>query len=116
VIVTGGTLRPQQHSLVNPFAAPMLDALNLDWAFIGCNGVDAAAGVTNVNLPEAEIKTLVMRRARRSVAIADGSKIGRVELARIAPIADFERILTAGEVDVAGVKRLRSAGVDVAVF
>jgi DeoR family transcriptional regulator of aga operon len=116
VIVTGGTLRPQQHSLVSPFAAPMLDALHLDWAFIGCNGVDAEAGVTNVNLPEAEIKTLVMRRARRSVAIADGSKIGRVELARIAPMADFELVVTAGDVDASELDRLRSAGVDMAVF
>lgn len=97
VIVTGGTLRPLQHSLVNPFAAPMLDALAVDLAFIGCNGVDATAGATNLNLPDAEIKSRVIRSARRSILMADSSKLGRRELALIAPLAAFERLVTAGE-------------------
>src|SRR6202012_5984274 len=50
VIVTGGTLRPLQHSLVDPLAAAVLDQIRADIAFIGCSGVDAIAGVTNVNL------------------------------------------------------------------
>jgi len=87
----------------------MLGALNLDWAFIGCNGVDAEAGVTNVNLPEAEIKTLVMAHSRRRVVIADASKLGVVELAVIAPITGFETLVTTGG-DVA---ELRAAGVEV---
>ena len=114
VIVTGGTLRPLQHSLVNPFAAPMLDALNLDVAFIGCNGVDAVAGVTNVNLPEAEIKTRVIGRSRRSIVLADASKLGRTELAVIAPAAAFDTLLTAGLVAAEIVRQLQSVGMTVA--
>ena len=110
VIVTGGTLRPLQHSLVNPFAIPMIDSLNLDLAFIGCNGIDAVAGVTNVNLPEAEIKTRVMGRAKRRVVIADGTKVGLVDLAVIAPIGGFETLVTAGESDLGP---LRAAGIVV---
>lgn len=113
VIVTGGTLRPLQHSLVNPFAAPMIDALTLDWAFIGCNGVDAVAGVTNVNLPEAEIKSRVMARSRHRVVIADASKVGVVDLAVIAPIAGFETLVTAGQADGLALEPLRAAGVSV---
>jgi DeoR family transcriptional regulator, aga operon transcriptional repressor len=104
VVVTGGTLRPLQHSLVSPFAAPMLDALHLDWAFIGCNGVDSDAGVTNVNLPEAEIKSRVMRIARRAVAIADSSKLGKVELARIGAVDDFFALVTNGEFEAEGLQ------------
>lgn len=111
VIVTGGTLRPLQHSLVNPFAAPMIDSLNLDWAFIGCNGVDVRAGVTNVNLPEAEIKTRVMSRARQRVVIADASKLGVIDLAVIAPVEGFEMLITSG----AGIPDLVGADVEVVV-
>jgi DeoR family transcriptional regulator of aga operon len=39
VIVTGGTLRPLQHSLVAPMGTLLLDQLKADIAFIGCNGV-----------------------------------------------------------------------------
>ena len=42
VVVTGGTLRPLQHSLVNPLGTVLLDGLNASIAFIGCNGVDGA--------------------------------------------------------------------------
>ncbi len=97
VVVTGGTLRPLQHSLVNPFAAPMLDSLRLDTAFIGCNGIHPEHGVTNVNLPEAEIKTLVLRSSTRHVLIADASKLGLTEVAVIGPIAAFDTLVTAGD-------------------
>jgi DeoR family transcriptional regulator, aga operon transcriptional repressor len=113
VIVTGGTLRPLQHSLVNPFAAPMFDALNLDTAFIGCNGVHAARGITNVNLPEAEIKSRVLARSARGVLLADATKLGRVELAVIGSVRDVGMLVTAGEADEAVVEGLRAAGLTV---
>ena len=113
VIVTGGTLRPLQHSLVSPFAAPMLDSLNLDTAFIGCNGIHPARGVTNVNLPEAEIKTRVLSRARRGVLIADATKFGRVDVAVIGAVTDFDALVTAEGADPALVEGLRSAGLRV---
>jgi len=76
VIVTGGTLRRLQHSLVDPMAALLLERMHADLAFIGCNGVDVAHGVTNVNLPEAEVK-------RRMVAAAElrraGAEVVQVE-------------------------------------
>lgn len=99
VIVTGGTLRPLQHSLVNPFAAPMLDALRLDVAFIGCNGIHPVDGVTNLNLPDAEIKTRVMSVSKRSILIADATKLGRTDLAVIAPVAAFDTLVTSGDPD-----------------
>jgi DeoR family transcriptional regulator of aga operon len=113
VVVTGGTLRPLQHSLVNPFAAPMLAALRFDVAFIGCNGIHARHGVTNVNLPEAEIKTLAMRSAQRSVLVADGSKVGRTDPAVIAGVEDFAQLVTAGDATEGEIDALRHAGLDV---
>lgn len=113
VIVTGGTLRPLQHSLVSPFAVPMLESLHLDAAFIGCNGIHAAAGVTNVNLPEAEIKSRVLARAQRAVLIADGTKIGRIDLAVIGRIDEFDSLVTAGDAPALALADLESAGLPV---
>jgi DeoR family transcriptional regulator of aga operon len=113
VIVTGGTLRPLQHSLVNPFAASMLASLRFDVAFIGCNGIHPTDGVTNVNLPEAEIKTLAVRATRRAVLIADGGKLGRTEVAVIGELGDFAMLVTAGPVADGLVEALRSTGLEV---
>lgn len=114
IVVTGGTLRPLQHSLVNPFAAPMLAALRFDLAFIGCNGIHPVSGVTNVNLPEAEVKTLAMRSAKRSVLVADGSKLLHVDPAVIGAVGEFAQLITAGERPDGAVDALRRAGLDVA--
>ncbi|RUR03409.1 DeoR/GlpR family DNA-binding transcription regulator [Labedella endophytica] len=94
VLVTGGALRPLQHSLVNPMALRLLDGLHADLAIIGCNGVHPEAGVTNVNLPEAEVKRAMVERAGRTVVVADGSKLGNVHLGRIARLAEVDVLIT----------------------
>jgi DeoR family transcriptional regulator, aga operon transcriptional repressor len=94
VVVTGGTLRPLQHSLVNPLATMVLSTINPDIAFVGCNGVDPVRGVTNVNLPEAEVKRQMLSAARRRVIVADGSKLGQVAAVHLCPVADVDRVVT----------------------
>ncbi len=115
VVVTGGTLRPKQHSLVNPLGTAFLEQLNATTAFIGCNGVDLAGGVTNINLPEAEIKRAMMRAARRRVVVADGSKLGRIELTRVCPIDMVDILVTDVSADPGIVTELRSRGVNVII-
>ena len=94
VIVTGGTLRPLQHSLVEPLASSMLRGLHADLAFIGCNGVDVEHGVTNVNLPEAQLKQLMLDAASQAVIIADGSKLGQVHLGRVGTLDRFSALIS----------------------
>ncbi len=115
VIVTGGTVRPLQHSLVNPLATQAFAELSAAIAFIGCNGVDLNAGVTNVNLPEAEVKRVMVGAAERRVIVADATKLSRVALARITDIDDVDVLVTDDRADVSFVEDLRDRGVDVVV-
>jgi DeoR family transcriptional regulator of aga operon len=94
VVVTGGTLRPLQHSLVAPLFGYVLGRVHADLALIGCNGVDAEAGVTNINLPEAEVKTAMTSAAARTAVMADGSKIGRVHLGHVIGISAVDVLVT----------------------
>jgi DeoR family transcriptional regulator of aga operon len=113
VVVLGGTLRRLQHSLVDPWASFVLGRLHADLAFIGCNGIDADRGVTNLNLPEAEVKARMVAAAARVVVVADGSKIGQVHLAKVADIDEITTVLTGPSAPAAEVARLRSSGVEV---
>lgn len=115
VVVTGGTLRPMQHSLVNPLGETILQGINASVAFIGCNGVDPAGGVTNINLPEAEIKRRFVAAARRRVILADGRKLGVVELVQVCAIDDVDELITDGRADPEVVARIRELGVEVTV-
>ena len=113
VIVTGGTLRPLQHSLVEPLASEVLERIRADVVFVGCTGVHPEAGVTNVNLPEATLKRRMLHAATRRVVVADSSKLGVVDLGRVAGADEFDRLLTGAAAGDAVVERLEAAGLAV---
>lgn len=94
VIVTGGTLRPLQHSLVSPYALEVLAHIHADRLFLGCNGVSATAGVTNANHEEAEIKRVMVQQSREVVVVADHSKLGQVSQAQVAPVGAIHTLVT----------------------
>jgi DeoR family transcriptional regulator of aga operon len=113
VIVTGGTLRPLQHSLVDPLAGAVIEHIHADIAFVGCSGVDVKAGITNVNLPEADVKRRMLAAAARTIVVADGSKLGVAHHSRVAPIADVDCLITNSDADAATVAQLERAGLAV---
>jgi DeoR family transcriptional regulator of aga operon len=115
VVVTGGTLRPLQHSLVNPSASPFLESVHVDIAFIGCNGIDPVRGVTNVNYPEAEVKRRMVQSSTRRVLIADGSKFGQVHLGVIGAVAEFQQLVTGGDLPEDSAEALRASGLEILV-
>jgi DeoR family transcriptional regulator, aga operon transcriptional repressor len=115
VIVLGGTLRPLQHSLVDPLASVLLERLNVDLAFIGCTGVHVESGITNVNIPEAEVKRRVVSLAQRRVVLADGSKIGAVSLAPVCPLSEVDLLITSPSASPAQLDRLESSGLAIDV-
>lgn len=116
VVVTGGTLRRLQHSLVDPLGTVLLGRVHADLAVIGCKGVDAERGVTDVSLPEAEIKQRMVAAADRVVVVADGSKHGQVHLGRIGTVRDVDTVVTGASAPAHELARLRRAGVDVVLL
>src|SRR5260370_7775011 len=61
VVVTGGTLRPMQHSLVDPLGELMLERINAHTVFLGCNGIDPIGGITNFTLPEPKFNLPILQ-------------------------------------------------------
>lgn len=114
VVVTGGTLRPMQHSLVDPLGGLMLERIKAHTAFIGCNGFDLEGGITNINLPEAQIKRYLLRAVRR-IVVADGSKAGTVELAYLCDVDDIDILITDDSADQTIIKGLRDRKVEVLI-
>ncbi|PWB74562.1 MAG: Cro/Cl family transcriptional regulator [Holophagae bacterium] len=115
VIVTGGTLRPLQHSLVAPMGTLLLDQLNADVAFLGCNGVHPARGFTNTNIAEAEIKQAMVRSAEKVVVLADHDKLGKVASAFVGDISGADLLITDDGADETLLRNLRSEGLAIDV-
>jgi DeoR family transcriptional regulator, aga operon transcriptional repressor len=113
IVMTGGTLRPKQHSLVEPLATSLLDSLRADTVFLGCNGVAVDGGVTNVNLPEAFVKRAMIGAAERSVVLADSTKVGVRALAPICTLEQVDVLVTDGRADDSVLDTIRARGVDI---
>lgn len=97
VVVTGGTLRPLQHSLVDPIAGQTIAGLHVDLAIIGCTGIDAEGRVTNVNLPETQVKRAMLAASGRRVIVADASKLGVRHLGLVTTLDELATVVTAGD-------------------
>ena len=115
VVVTGGTLRPLQHSLVEPLAAVLLERMHADLAFIGCTGVHPTGGITNVNLPEADLKRVMVGSATRAIVVADGSKLWRTHLGRIAAVDEVAGLITGDSATPDALAGIRDTGLPVTV-
>ncbi|GLY94044.1 transcriptional regulator [Actinoplanes sp. NBRC 103695] len=114
LVVIGGVAQPS-NELVGPAAEMMLDNYHLDIAFIGVDGLSAQAGCTTYREMEAQTDRNFLERARRSVVIADRSKIGRVTFARIVPLARVDDIITDKDADPERLREFSESGVRVHV-
>ena len=113
VVVPGGVARPQSYELVGLWSEQALRVLNVGVAIVGVDGVDPEGGLTTHDEVEAHTNAALISRARRVIVVADGSKLGRVHLARIAGLDEVDEIITDAQADRSEVERLRAAGAAV---
>jgi DeoR family transcriptional regulator of aga operon len=114
LVVIGGIVR-HSYELVGPAAEAMLANYHLDIAFIGVDGLTPEEGCTTYDEMEAQTDLAFLRRARRSVVIADSSKIGKVTFARISLLSGVSDVITDRGADPEQLDSLRRAGVRVLV-
>ncbi|MDX6326430.1 MAG: DeoR family transcriptional regulator, aga operon transcriptional repressor [Nocardioidaceae bacterium] len=115
LIVVGGVSRPQSYELVGPWADEVMRSINIGTAFVGVDGISAAGGLTTHDEIEARTNHAMISRAQRVVVVADGTKVGRVTLARMADLAKVDELFTDDSADGAQIDSLRAAGVKVSI-
>lgn len=113
VFVTGGALRPIQHSLVEPGATHLLGQIRADYAFIGCDGIHPTRGITTTNLPEAAMKQAMMRAAQNAVIVADSTKFLREAMTIVCGLEEADLILTAGDLEPEVMPAFAETGVEI---
>jgi DeoR family transcriptional regulator, aga operon transcriptional repressor len=115
LVVVGGVSRPQSYELVGPWAEEVLSSVNIGTAFVGVDGIDPAGGLTTHDEIEARTNRAMISRAQRVVVVADGTKVGRVMLARMADLTPSMELITDASADPAGLDALRRTGITVTV-
>ena len=113
IVVTGGVARPQSFELSGPLATRVLSELTIDLLFLGVDAFDPDAGAFAHHEGEASINRLMVERAERVVAVADGSKLGRRAFARICETTQVHALVTDTDADPEVVRAFEAAGVEV---
>jgi DeoR family transcriptional regulator, aga operon transcriptional repressor len=113
IVVTGGVARSQSYELIGPLATYLLTELTLDWAILGVDGLDAAAGATAHHEGEASINRLMAQRAQKVAIVADSSKLGKRAFARVCGADDIDVVITDAEAGAPLVGFLEERGIQV---
>lgn len=106
----GGQLRGRTLAAVGAWAEQQLADVHVDVAFVGANGVTVEEGITTPDLAEARIKRALVRAASRTVILADHTKFGLVDFARVTPLADVDTLITDTGLDAEAAAEIEATG------
>ena len=113
VIVTGGALNSYSYELVGEMVGFTLQEYRLDLCFVGCSGVTPEFGFAMRDPYESAVARAFLGVSARAVVIADHSKVGQKTLAKFAPLAAAERLITDEGLSGTWRQRLEGAGLTV---
>lgn len=115
LICLGGLYLPDYEALVGPQTVADLRELSADVVFLGCDGLTVENGLTTPHVLVAEVAATMATRARRVVAVADSTKIGRRGFTPIVPLSAVNILITDDEADPTELGRVQELGIEVTV-
>ena len=113
LMIPGAVVRPYERSFIGGMTTRAFEQLTFDTVVLTGGGVDVDAGITEYEFDDAETKRAALRSARRTIVVADASKLGAVAFVKLCPIEDIDVVVTDSGAPTAQVEALRAAGVDL---
>lgn len=115
IIVPGGTLRKNSHSLVGPLAEKSIRNFYVDKVFLGVDGFDTSQGAFTPNIEEASLNQIMIEISKEVILVADSSKFKRRSLAFICPVNKIDIVVTDEHISREDQNRLADLGVKVII-
>jgi DeoR/GlpR family transcriptional regulator of sugar metabolism len=94
LIAPGGDVRPGELSVTGELAEIAFERLRFDTFVLGCCGIDVRDGVTTHLPSDASVQRAAVRSARRTIVIADESKLGAVTFGHVCDLDAVEWLVT----------------------
>lgn len=91
-VFLGGQVKQKTSSCIGPMAEKMMRDLRFSKCFLGANGVNRTAGITNHDPREQSIKQLAIRNSARVFFLIDSVKYGTEAMCRVAGIEEHSII------------------------
>ena len=90
----GGVVRPRTLAATGDWTRHNLTDVFVDVAFVGTNGITATRGLTTPDLGEAAVKRALIAAARRTVVLADHTKLGREDFAHVCDLEAIDTVIS----------------------
>jgi DeoR/GlpR family transcriptional regulator of sugar metabolism len=113
VIHIGGRLDHENRSSVGSLAAATLHRINVDLALISTSSWDLQKGSTTPSESKVVVKRAALEAAASSALVAGSSKYGRVGMYRVAPLSDFDLVITDDGLSEAAAEGIRDHDVEL---
>ncbi|GAB3851452.1 DeoR/GlpR family DNA-binding transcription regulator [Dactylosporangium cerinum] len=108
LLILGGESRAGERSLVGPLTLSALDQLRFDTFVMSIGAVHHELGWSEFDLDDAAVKRAALRRAGRTVVVADATKLGVQAFARVGPLDAADTFVTSGTAHAGAPPRTRS--------
>ena len=115
VILLGGEINTQYAFTYWEDAREQLKHYQADWAVLSIDGISDPAGVTTFHAEEAVVDRMMMERARKTMIIADYTKVGRAGFTCLHRLDGTLELVTDSQCDREQVRKLEARGVRVTV-
>lgn len=115
VYMAGGELRPDSGAAFGVSAIEFVSRFSVTHAIISAGAVDAAQGVMDYDLEEAEFARMLLSRGERRVVITDCTKFGRRGLVHVCGFDGIDELVTDEPPPHSLAERLASLDVALAV-
>ncbi len=95
VHISGGIIRSHTGTIIGNEVAEYFRSLRqVDYAFIGCDAIDARGEVFSDNLAVAAAEKTILLSAKHKYILCDSSKIGRTAVAHITSLSVCDGLIT----------------------
>lgn len=94
VIFTGGLIGKDSQTAGGMDTIRMLEKLRADICFLGICSLHPDAGVTGLDLGEADVKSAMVGSANKTIALATSDKMGTAEPFKVCDITGLDTIIT----------------------
>lgn len=115
VILLGGEINSQYAFTYGEDAREQLKRYQADWAVLSIDGISDPAGVTTFHAEEAVVDRMMMERARKTMIVADYTKVGRAGFTCLHRLDSSLELVTDGKCSQIEVRKLEAKGVKVTI-
>jgi len=112
--ITGGFVQwAGSFSLIGHGAINFLKDMYMDEVFVSVCGIDAARGITLIESEEALTFRTMIQQAKKTIVVADSSKLGVVAPALVCPVSEIHMLITDTHASDKAVALFTERGVEV---